>query len=158
LRAHRSDEAIAFNGDTVLLGFGYDNAGNLTDNKSGALATFDALNRLTARGGTTTRSTQDLAAPLSQILQAAGTNDLYGTERLAAVSGAVRRWYMTDALGSGQRTPDEAGQPTRTQSYDPWVGPQGGMSPGVLGFTGKLQQGSDVHLRVRWYIACCTVT
>jgi hypothetical protein len=60
---------------------------------------YDALNRLTALGATsnsytgdgvlvaqttggTTRSTQDLAAPLSQVLQAAGTNDLYGERTL----------------------------------------------------------------------------
>ena len=67
-------------------GFSYDNAGNLI-NDGTAASTYDALNRTTVRGGTTytyngdgtlvkqlasgttTLYTQDLAAPLSQVLQ-----------------------------------------------------------------------------------------
>jgi hypothetical protein len=67
-------------------GFSYDNAGNLIGDGTAAY-TYDALSRTTARGGTTyayngdgtlvsqatggvtTRYTQDLAAPLSQVLQ-----------------------------------------------------------------------------------------
>ena len=67
-------------------GFSYDNAGNLINDGTAAY-TYDALNRTTVRGattygyngdgtlvsqatsGVTTRYTQDLAAPLSQVLQ-----------------------------------------------------------------------------------------
>ncbi len=56
----------------------------------------------------TTRSTQDPAAPLSQVLQttpgSTGTNYLYGKDRLVAVARSNRTWYGTDALGSVRQT------------------------------------------------------
>ena len=55
-----------------------------------------------------TRYTQDLAAPLSQLLQttqgSATTDELYGLDRLAAVAGTSRTWYGADALGSVRMT------------------------------------------------------
>jgi hypothetical protein len=81
-----------------------------------------ALNRLIARGTTTytyngdgalvydgaTRYTQDLAAPLSQVLQTTQgvttTDYLYGANRLASVAGSTRSWYLGDALGSVRQT------------------------------------------------------
>jgi hypothetical protein len=62
----------------------------------------------------TTRSTQDLAAPLSQVLQtkvgsAAPTDYLYGLNRLASLNGSTKTWYAADALGSVRRTVTDAG-------------------------------------------------
>ena len=70
----------------------------------------------------TTRYTQDLAAPLSQILQAQGsttTKYLYGLDRLAAVAGSARTWYAADALGSVRRTLSDTGTPLGVVTYDP---------------------------------------
>lgn len=73
--------------EITTVGSTYDNAGNVT-NDGTATATFDALHRMTTRGGgtttygsnsdgvlvsqmtggVTTRSTHDLVAPLSQVL------------------------------------------------------------------------------------------
>ncbi len=54
--------------------------------------------------GTTTRFTQDLVSPLSQILQTTqGTTTkhyVYGHERLYEQAGIVRPWYGSDGLGS----------------------------------------------------------
>src|SRR5881628_3379475 len=65
-------------------------------------------------GTTTTRYTQDLAAPLSQVLQVrqggATTDYLYGVTRLAAVSGSTRTWYVGDALGSVRQTVSDTGR------------------------------------------------
>ena len=114
-------------------GFTYDNAGNLT-NDGTAASTYDALNRTTARSTTayayngdgtlvsqtassvTTRYTQDLAAPLTQVLQtqvgtAARTDYLYGLNRLASLNSGVKTWYAADALGSVRQTLNDAGVP-----------------------------------------------
>jgi hypothetical protein len=103
----------------------------------------NALNRTTARGtttyasngdgtlvsqatgGITTRYTQDLASPLSQVLQtkvgAATTTDyLYGLNRLASLNGSTKTWYAVDALGSVRRTVADAGTPLGVVNYDPW--------------------------------------
>jgi RHS repeat-associated protein len=150
-------------------GYTYDAAGNLT-NDGTAAATYDALHRTTARGGTTyayngdgvlvsqltagvtTRYTQDLAAPLSQILSDGSTAYLYGLDRLAAQSGGANTWYVADALGSVRRTVSEAGVPQGVISYDPWGTVESGTVP-TFGFTGELQPGGDVYLRARWYHA-----
>jgi len=122
-------------------GFTYDNAGNLT-NDGTAASTYDALNRTTIRGtttyayngdgtlvsqatsGVTTRYTQDLAAPLSQVLQtqvgaATRTDYLYGLNRLASLNGSTKTWYVSDALGSVRRTVADSGTPLGVINYDP---------------------------------------
>jgi hypothetical protein len=62
----------------------------------------------------TTRYTQDLAAPLSQVLQtkvgsADRTDYIYGLNRLASLNSGVKTWYAADALGSVRRTVTNAG-------------------------------------------------
>ena len=55
-----------------------------------------------------------------------------------------------DALGSVRATLDDAGTPIAAASDDAWGVPEtAAIAP--FGFTGELQQGSDVWLRVRWY-------
>jgi PKD repeat protein len=113
-------------------GFSYDNAGNMISD--GAAYTYDALSRTIARGGTTyayngdgtlvsqatggvtTRYTQDLAAPLTQVLQtqvgaATRTGYIYGLNRLASLTGSTKTWYVADALGSVRRTVTDSGTP-----------------------------------------------
>jgi RHS repeat-associated protein len=103
---------------------------------------------------TTTRYAQDLASPLSQVLQIGTTNYLYGMERLAAQTGSARVWYGADALGSVRQTLDAAGVPQATTSDDPWGQVQQGAAP-VFGFAGELQDtlvdNQLVYLRARWY-------
>ncbi|MBK9944709.1 MAG: hypothetical protein IPP13_24200 [Kouleothrix sp.] len=157
--------------EITTAGSTYDLAGNLA-NDGMAASTFDALNRMTTRGGTTyayngdgalisqltagvtTRFTQDLVAPLSQVLQtftgATRTDYLYGMGRLATQTSPVRTWYVADALGSVRRMVSEAGVPQGVITYDPWGTVESGSVP-TFGFTGELQQGSDVYLRARWY-------
>jgi YD repeat-containing protein len=155
-------------------GWQYDAAGNLT-NDGTASYIYDALNRMTGRGsttytyngdgvfakqvasGVTTLYTQDLASPLSQVLQvkvgtAAATNYLYGAARLASLSGTTRTWYAADGLGSVRRTLSDTGLPNAPVNYDPWGTPETGSVP-TFGFTGELQDASTglVNLRARWY-------
>jgi RHS repeat-associated protein len=155
-------------------GFSYDNAGNLTNDGTAAY-TYDALSRTTARGsttygyngdgtlvsqatgGVTTRYTQDLAAPLSQVLQtqvgaATRTDYIYGLNRLASLNGGVKTWYAADALGSVRRTVADAGVPLGIVNYDPWGTPESGTVP-TFGFTGEIQDVGTglVNLRARWY-------
>jgi RHS repeat-associated protein len=155
-------------------GFTYDAAGNLL-NDGTAASTYDALSRTTARGtmtyayngdgtlvsqatgGVTTRYTQDLAAPLSQVLQtkvgtAAITDYLYGLSRLASLNSGVKTWYAADALGSVRRTVTDAGVPLGIVNYDPWGTPETGTVP-TFGFAGELQDvgAGLVNLRARWY-------
>jgi RHS repeat-associated protein len=102
-------------------------------------------------GSATTRSAQDLASPLSQVLQIGTTNYLYGMERLAAQTGSARTWYGADALGS-VRQALTATRGTRASSYDSWGNRQQGLAF-PFGFTGELHD-SDVglvNLRARWY-------
>jgi RHS repeat-associated protein len=104
----------------------------------------------------TTRYTQDLASPLSQVLQttqgSTTTNYLYGLDRLAAQSGSTKTWYVGDALGSVRMTLDDAGVPLGVVHYDPWGTPESGSVP-TFGFTGELQDvgAGLVNLRARWY-------
>ena len=136
-------------------GYTYDLAGNLT-NDGTAASTFDALNRMTTRGSTTngyngdgvlvsqvtarvtTRYTQDLAAPLTQVLQsftgATRTDYLYGMGRLATQTSNVRMWYASDALGSVRRTVSAAGVPQGVVTYDPLGTVESGTVP-TFGFT-----------------------
>jgi RHS repeat-associated protein len=155
-------------------GFTYDAAGNLTNDGTTSYA-YDALNRLKQRGsttyasngdgvmvsqtlgGNTTRYTQDLASPLSQILQitqgSSTTRYFHGLERLTALNGSTRTWYATDVLGSVRRTLSDSGTPGAPLSYDPWGTPQYGATPPTFGFTGELHDSASgmVNLRARWY-------
>lgn len=105
-------------------------------------------------GGTTTRYTQDLAAPLSQVLQTVGastTTYLYGHERLA-INSSPKTWYLSDGLGSVRRTVNDSGAVLATTSYDPWGTPQSALST-PFGFTGELQDAVGLtYLRARWYV------
>jgi RHS repeat-associated protein len=103
---------------------------------------------LVAQGST--RYTQDLVAPLSQILHDGTATHVYGHARLASVAGSTRTWYSSDALGSVRQTLTDAGVVASTTSYDPWGVVQDGIQP-QFGFTGELHSGSMVYLRARWY-------
>jgi RHS repeat-associated protein len=104
----------------------------------------------------TTRYTQDLAAPLSQILQTtqggATINYVYGLDRLAAIAGGTQTWYVGDALGSMRQTLSDVGAPLGNVHYDPWGAVESGSVP-MFGFTGELQDTASglVNLRARWY-------
>jgi YD repeat-containing protein len=112
-----------YNAANQVIGWSYDAAGNLlndgtdTGGSSSAPATYDALNRLTSQGGTSyayngdgvlvaqtsggsaTTYTQDLLAPLAQILTDTSTGlgaggsarYVYGHERLVSSAGD---WYI----------------------------------------------------------------
>jgi RHS repeat-associated protein len=159
-----------FDAANQVVGWAYDEAGNLKSD-SQSLYTYDALNRMTTRGTTaysyngdgvlvadgTRRYTQDLASPLSQVLQITQsgitTNYLYGSQRLAAVSGSTRTWYQGDALGSVRLTLDDIGMPLDGVNYDPWGTVEGPGLASPFGFTGELHDSvtSLVYLRARWY-------
>jgi RHS repeat-associated protein len=158
-------------------GWTYDLAGNLTSDGT-ATFVYDALNRTTSvtmgsqtrtntyngdgalikqvANGTTTYYSQDLVAPLSQILQtkqgATTISLLYGMERLASKTGTTRTWYLGDALGSVRRTTTEAGVADLPIFYDPWGTVESGMVP-TFGFTGEQHDTAlgMVNLRARWY-------
>gem|GEM_PF-807043 len=150
-------------------GWTYDEIGNLIDDGV-TVSAYDALNRLTLQGsttnayngdgglvaqttGTSTISyTQDLAAPLSQILSDGANQYVYGNsaERLFGVAGSTHTWYMTDPLGSVRQTFDDAGVLQQALTYDAW-GVLQGSSIAPFGYTGELQQGNQVYLRARWY-------
>jgi YD repeat-containing protein len=89
---------------------GYDAAGNLTaDGATTYSYNGDGTLVAQAVGGTTTLYTQDLASPLTQILQtkvggATATDYVYGLNRLASLNGSTTTWYTADALGSVRRT------------------------------------------------------
>ncbi|HJZ46245.1 MAG TPA: hypothetical protein VKE41_03730, partial [Roseiflexaceae bacterium] len=107
--------------------------------------------------GVTTRYTQDLAAPLSQVLQtkvgsAAITDYIYGLNRLASLNSGVKTWYASDALGSLRRTVADSGTPLGIVNYDPWGTPESG-SVSTFGFTGEMQDvgAGLVNLWARWY-------
>ncbi len=123
-----------YNAADQVLGWSYDAAGNLLSDNTASYR-YDALGRLThvTSGGTTTTATsngngvlvaaergtgithftQDLAAPLSQVLhQTQGTTTttvLSGHARLAAVQHGTRSWELHDGLGSVRLLLDEAG-------------------------------------------------
>lgn len=103
-----------------LTTFEYDGDGNLVEQELWS----------TSGPGGTTRYAQDLASPLSQVLATtqggSTTSYLYGLERLAALNGTTRTWYVPDALSSARRTIGQYGVPGATISYDPWGQPQFG--------------------------------
>ena len=175
LTGNRTDGGRTYNAANQIIGASYDAAGNLLTDGATSYA-YDALNRLTSTttggqtrtngyngdgvlvaqtiGGTTTRYTQDLAAPLSQVLNDGTASYVYGAERLAGVTGGVRTWYHGDLLGSVRQTTNDAGVVQGLAHYDAWgVLASGSVALAPFGFTGELQQGSDVYLRARWYNA-----
>ncbi|KAB8144824.1 hypothetical protein F8S13_03020 [Chloroflexia bacterium SDU3-3] len=169
LAGNRTDGGKTYNAANQLVGATYDAAGNLTSDGTTSY-TYDALSRLSAQGtttfdynadgvlvaqasgGATTRYAQDLAAPLSQVLQVGATDYVYGAGRIAALGGTSYTWYAADALGSVRGTLDAAGDLHSLVSYDPWGQVESGTAP-TFGFTGELQQGDQVYLRARWYNA-----
>ncbi len=163
-------QQYTYNAANQVTGWSYDAAGNLLSDGSQTYS-YDALGRVLSVGSTTnqynadgtlvaqtansvtTRSTQDLAVPLSHILNDGTQRSVYGNpaERLVAQPGSsARTWYSTDALGSVRATLNDAGVPQGTASYDAWGVPETPLI-GSFGFTGELQRGSDVWLRARWY-------
>jgi RHS repeat-associated protein len=167
---NRTDGGRSYNAANQDTGLSYDEAGNLL-NDGFTSRTYDALNRMltngstsyryngdgtlvrTVTGSTTTYYTQDLAAPLSQVLQtvvgSTRTSYLYGRERLA-VEGTPKTWYLHDGLGSVRRTLNDAGNVLATTDYDPWGVPY--TTPSTpFGFAGELQTGNQLYLRARWY-------
>jgi RHS repeat-associated protein len=141
----------------------YDAQGRLSSTTRGGATTTNAYNgdgTLVAQtaGGTTTRLTQDLASPLSLVLQRSGgtTNQtfVYGAERLASITGAgVRTWDVTDALGSVRLSLNDSGKVVTSGGYDAWGVPTVGTTPNPFGFTGELTDNSTglTYLRARWY-------
>ena len=100
----------------------------------------------------TTRYTQDLASPLSQVLNSGGANYVYGAKRLYTSTSGGKTWYAADALGSVRQTLSNTGVVQGAINYDPWGAVQSG-SVATFGFTGEVQDGSNVYLRARWYNA-----
>ena len=157
---NRTDGGRTYNAANEVVGFTYDDAGNLLNDGSTSY-TYDALGRLTQQGGTSytyngddvfvgrgsTTYTQDLLAPLEQVLNDGTTNLMYGHTRITSGTGT---WYQHDGLGSVRAVLDGAGAVQTTTSYDPWGVPTAG-STDPFGFTGELQFGEQVHLRARWY-------
>jgi RHS repeat-associated protein len=161
-----------YNAADEVNGWTYDAAGNLTDDgthtydyddagrlvrRDSTTYTLDADGVLVAEttGGSTISYTQDLAAPLSQILQTVQggttTDHLYGLERLASESGGTRTWYGADGLGSVRQTLDDSGSVLSSLNYNPWGTVESGTTPG-FGFTGEMQDSEGmVYLRARWY-------
>jgi YD repeat-containing protein len=146
-----------------VVGWAYDNAGNLTNDGTTSYG-YDATNDLTGTtttgqsraysyngdgtlvrqtaNGTTTNYTQDLAADQSQIL--AGTTGitttdyLYGqdTAPLAALTGGTRTWYGTDGQGSVRQSLDDSSTVLGVQNYDPFGQIEAGSSLiGPFGYT-----------------------
>ncbi len=159
-------ETNTYNSVNEVVGWTYDDAGNLLDDGTSTYA-YDALNRQILQDSTAqvyngdgvlvqsgrTVYAQDLALPLTQVLQVSDgtnrTNYIYGHERLMSDAG---EWYATDALGSVRLTLDDNGTAYSGATFDPWGSPERG-SVGTFGFTGELQQGDNVYLRARWYNA-----
>jgi hypothetical protein len=130
-------QQYSYNGANQVIGWQYDGAGNLLSDGTNTYS-YDPLNRLTqhnsttygyngdgvlvssSSGGSTTRYTQDLAAPLAQVLSDNTHTYVYGHQRLLAVQGDTRTWHLHDALGSLRMTLDSTGTPQSLHSYDAW--------------------------------------
>jgi RHS repeat-associated protein len=161
-------QSRSYNAANQVIGWSYDAAGNLLSDGS-ITSSYDALSRLTSQDGraysyngdgvlvaqtvgtTTTHYTQDLAAPLSQVLNDGNASYVYGHERLVGQMASTNVWFGYDALGSVRQTLDNNGTPLGAVSHDAWGTPQSSaISP--FGFTGELQDSTGlVHLRARWY-------
>ncbi len=163
-------QAAQYDAANQVVGWQYDAAGNLLSDGLRSF-TYDALNRLVARDGTTTyaytgdgvlvaatttgtttRYTHDLAAPLSHVLNDGSANYVYGRERVAAERNGTHTWYLGDALGSVRAILDDRGAVQATVRDDPWGVPQG-TTIAPFGFTGELHDPASglVYLRARWY-------
>jgi RHS repeat-associated protein len=104
----------------------------------------------------TTFYTQDLVAPLAQVLSDGSNTYLYGLDRLATVdSSGTRTWALHDELGSVRQTLDDTGAALTASglSFSPFGVPQSGAQPAPFGFTGELHHDDLVYLRARWYDA-----
>jgi hypothetical protein len=151
-------ESFSFNAANQRTDFAYDAAGNLLGYGHAQAYSYDALGRMTSQQGETlayngdgvlvqagsTFYTQDLVAPLSQVLgETRGGEEmryLYGRDRLASLDAAsARTWELHDALGSVRHTLDDAGNPIYASGYgyNPFGVPQSGaarrphLRPGV---------------------------
>lgn len=162
-------QALSYNEANQVIGWTYDEAGNLLDDGTTTYA-WDALGRMTQRDTTlfsyngdgvlvaqddgvqVTRYTQDLVAPLSQVLADGTSTYIYGHERLAGKARRNPVWYGSDALGSVRLTLTGGGRPLQATHYDRWGMPEQGMIA-PFGFTGELQDAATslVYLRARWY-------
>jgi RHS repeat-associated protein len=78
---------------------------------------------------------------------------LYGSQRLAALTGGARSWYGWDGQGSARQALSDTGAVTADQNYDPFGQPEGGTSPSTFGYRGELQDSATnaLYLRARWY-------
>ncbi len=169
---NRIVSGVTYNAANQRSDLTYDLTGNVTADGA-STSTYDALNRLTSRtassvttsygvngdgalvseqvgSGTVTRFTQDLAAPLSQILSDGTTSYVYGADRLFRLTGSTRTWELHDGLGSVMRTSSDTGVGATPVFYEPFGAIQSG-TPGLFGFTGERQSGANVYLRARWY-------
>jgi hypothetical protein len=134
-------QSYTYDDANQVSGWAYDATGNLLIDDTTEY-TYDALNRqlsTTQDGQTRTNSyngdgvlvaqeldsivtpyTQDLVAPLSQILNDGTVQYVYGNERLFGTDAIERTWYSGDALGSVRQTFDDAGLVQQAVSYDAW--------------------------------------
>jgi RHS repeat-associated protein len=166
--ANGSTTTYAFDAANQVVGWQYDAAGNLLNDGANSY-TYDALGRLTRQNQTTYRYngdgvlssvtantttlayTQDLAAPLSQVLMVGGEVVVYGRERLFTAHPQGLNWQVHDGLGSLRQILDGSGTTTNRADYDPWGQPQGSASSS-FGFTGEVQADNGLtYLRARWY-------
>jgi hypothetical protein len=91
-----------------------------------------------ATSGVTTRSTQDLAVPLSQVLQtkvgaAAITDYLYGLNRLASLNSGVKMWPLCAFV-------DHAAYAQGNLAYHDWH-----MHPGFFTHRRNCNRRVDIH-------------
>ena len=158
LREQRSYDAAH-----QVVGWQYDAAGNLLADSTHSYG-YDALGRMTSIDGVAhtyngdgvlvasgiTRYTQDLVAPLDQVLSDGTSTYVYGAKRLFGDTSGTRTWYTTDLLGSVRQTLSDSGAILTSTTFDPWGVVESGTSA-PFGFTGELTAGGLVYLRARWY-------
>jgi hypothetical protein len=145
-----ASESFSFNAANQRADFAYDAAGNLLGYGHAQAYSYDALGRMTSQQGETlayngdgvlvqaggTFYTQDLVAPLAQVLSDGSSTYLYGHNRLATVdSSGTRTWALHDALGSVRQTLDDTGAPVTASAlaYSPFGTPQSGATPEPFG-------------------------
>ena len=95
-------------------------------------------------GRGSTSYTQDLVAPLEQVLNDGTTNLVYG---LARIKNGTGTWHQHDGVGSVRAVLDGAGVVQSTTSYDPWGTPQTALTDS-FGFTGELHDGDLVSFEI----------
>lgn len=166
-----------------VLGWSYDEVGNLLSDARSHTFEYDHLNRLIRRGPweyeyngdglrvveasptlpapTSIVTTWDLAAPLPEALRRERIEyspwvsySLYGQGRLLQLDGGIQTWYGADGLGSTRRTLNSAGNALSSQWYDPWGLPRNVPLATAFGFTGARQTSDGfTYLRAREYLA-----